>query len=263
MSAQRAGIGPLPRRVLGRCGVEITSLGFGAFKIGRNTGTKYAEAYDLPDMAAVATLLHGVLDLGINYIDTAPAYGLSEERIGAVLGPLRGRFVLSTKVGEQFVDGMSRYDFSTAAIESSLAESLRRTKSDAIDVVFIHAHADDVAILQESDAVPALQRLRERGWCRAIGLSAKTPAAAREALGWADALMVEYHLQDRMLEPLIAEAAAAGVGVVVKKALASGRLPADEALGFVLANRNVTSAVVGGLSLEHLRANAAAARAAG
>ncbi len=74
--------------------------------------------------------------------------------------------------------------------------------------------------------------------------------------------MVEYHLRDRSHEPVITEAAARGVGVVVKKGLASGALPADEAIRFVLSNRHVASLVIGGLSLEHFRANLAAALAA-
>ena len=94
----------------------------------------------------------------------------------------------------------------------------------------------------------------------AVGFSGKTVAGARAALAWADAIMVEYHLEDRTHEAVIAEAAAAGVGVIVKKGLASGRLPADEAIRFVLANEAVNSLIVGGLNLGHLRENIATVR---
>ena len=90
------------KRRLGRSAIEVSPIGFGSFKIGRNTGVKYPQAYELPDDDAVAKLTDGLLDLGINYIDTAPAYGLSEERLGAVLSGRRGDVVLSTKVGETF-----------------------------------------------------------------------------------------------------------------------------------------------------------------
>ena len=79
------------------------------------------------------------------------------------------------------------------------------------------------------------------------------------ALEWADALMVEYHLNDRTHEAVIAEAAARGIGVVVKKGLASGTLAAEASIAFVLANPGVTSLVVGALSLDHFRANVAVA----
>lgn len=242
-------------RRLGRSGLHVTRLGFGAFKIGRNVGIKYPEGYELPDERAAERLLNGVLDLGVNYIDTAPAYGLSEERIGRALAHRRAEFVLSTKVGEVFEDGRSTYDFSAGAVRSSVERSLRRLRSDVLDIVYIHAHADDVAIMTATDAPGALSELKSSGLIRAVGLSAKTPAGAVAALKWADVLMLEYHPAAREMEPVISAAASAGVGIVIKKALAGGRLPPETALSFVLGNASVDGAVVGGLSLEHMREN--------
>ena len=82
--------------------VTLSPIGFGAFKIGRNEKTKYSGDYSLPDQGAVNALINGIADLGINYIDTAPAYGLSEERLGVALAGRRDEFVISTKVGENF-----------------------------------------------------------------------------------------------------------------------------------------------------------------
>jgi aryl-alcohol dehydrogenase-like predicted oxidoreductase len=251
---------PPPRlRPLGRSGFSLSPIGFGAFKIGRNQKTKYSSSYELPSDEQLATLLNGLLDLGINYIDTAPAYGTSEERIGRAIAGRRSEFVLATKVGETFEAGVSHYEFSTEAIRNSVARSLERLKSPTIDVLLLHSDGRDEWIQSQTDAVPTLQDLKQKGLARAIGLSGKTVAGARQALEWADVLMVEYHLRDRSHESLIAEAAARGVGVVVKKGLASGELPAGEAIGFVLDNPHVTSLVVGGLSLEHFRDNLAIA----
>ena len=241
-------------RPLGATGLRVTPLGFGAFKIGRNQGVRYAQGYALPNDAEAQRLLLEVVSLGVNYVDTAPAYGLSEERVGRALGE-RTDIVISTKVGETFEDGRSTYDFSAAAIRASVERSRQRLRRDALDLVFIHAHGDDMAILHDSDAVPVLRELRERGAVRAIGLSGKTVAAARLALDWADALMVEYHEQDVSHAEVMNEAAARGVGVVVKKGLASGRLPAERAIPFVLSHAAVGSLVVGGLNLEHFRGN--------
>jgi aryl-alcohol dehydrogenase-like predicted oxidoreductase len=129
-----------------------------------------------------------------------------------------------------------------------------------LDVLLLHCDARDEAIQREPGAVQALEDLKQQGLVRAIGLSGKTVAGARLALDWADVLMVEYHLQDRSHEAVIAEAAARGVGVVVKKGLASGRLDAREAIRFVLANPHVSTLVIGGLDLAHFEANLAAAR---
>ncbi len=247
---------------LSRAGPAIGPLGFGAFKIGRNQQTKYGSHYDLPDEATAARLLNQVLDLGIDYIDTAPAYGLSEERIGRAIAHRRGSFALSTKVGEIFEEGRSRFDFSRAGVTSSLRQSLAKLQTDAVDMVFIHANGCDMEILEQTDAVATLFDLKRQGLTAGIGLSAKTVAAASAALAWADAIMVEYHIRDLSFAPVIATAAAAGVTVIVKKALSSGSLPAEESLRFVLDNVGVSSAVVGSLNVEHLRANLQAARAA-
>jgi aryl-alcohol dehydrogenase-like predicted oxidoreductase len=246
-------------RPLGRTGFAISPIGFGAFKIGRNQKTKYSAAYDLPSDEQIAELLDGLLALGINYIDTAPAYGTSEERIGRATTGRRSEFVLATKVGETFEFGVSTYDFSSAAIRRSVALSLERLRTPTIDVLLLHSDGRDAWIQTQTEAVATLQELKRQGRVRAIGLSGKTVDGARQALEWADVLMVEYHLRDRSHESLIAEAAARGVGIVVKKGLASGELPAEEAIRFVLGNPQVSSLVVGGLSLDHFRTNLAAA----
>ncbi len=251
----------MDQRRLGRAGPLVSTLGYGAFKIGRNQQTKYPRHYELPSDQEVSRLLNGVLDLGVNYIDTAPAYGLSEERIGRAISHRRREFTLSTKVGENFADGQSSYDFTRSAIEHSVHRSLERLRTDVLDLVFIHANSDDVAILTQTDAVETLQHLRDQGLIRQIGFSAKSMAAAELALEWAQAIMVEYHLEDRSAEPVIVAAESRGIGVIVKKALASGKLPADVALRFVLSHSGVTSAVVGTLNLDHIQANLISAQA--
>lgn len=245
----------MDRRVLGRTGLSVSPVGFGAFKIGRNQRVKYAAGYELPSETDSARLLNGILDAGINLIDTAPAYGVSEERIGQALSHRRSEFVLSTKIGETFENGESRYDFSATAIERSVEQSLEKLKADAVDLLLIHSDGRDLEILNNNETVPTLQRLKQRGLTRAIGLSGKTAEGARAALEWADVLMVEYHLDDESHDTVMREAATRGVGVLVKKALASGKLPPADALRFVLRHPAVTSAVIGSLSLERMKEN--------
>lgn len=246
--------------IVGNVELSLPPLGFGAFKIGRNVGTKYASPYDLPDDRAVDRLLNGILDEGISYIDTAPAYGLSEERIGRFIGHRRNEYTLSTKAGETFVDGVSTYDFSEQAVRASIARSLTRLRTDFLDAAFIHANRDDLAILTGTDVVPTLMALKDDGSVGAIGLSGYTPQAFCASFAWCDVLMATYHPQDVSLQEVIAEAGARGIPVVVKKGLASGAVPASHAIPFVLENRNVSSMVVGSLNLDHLRENLRLAR---
>lgn len=239
-------------RSLGRCGLRVSPVGFGAFKIGRNEGAKYAQTYALPDDRASDRLLGEVLDLGITYIDTAPAYGLSEERVGRVVGRLPS-VVVSTKVGETFEAGRSTYDFSAAAVRASVERSMKRLQRDVLDIVLIHAPAEDVDVLSRTEVVDTLLELRSRGRIAAIGLSGKSVPAAERALEWADVLMIEYHPRDRSHEALMRRAAEAGVGIVVKKGLASGSIAPAEAVPFILRAPGVSSLVVGSLRVDHLR----------
>jgi aryl-alcohol dehydrogenase-like predicted oxidoreductase len=111
-------------RPLGRTGLAVSALGFGSFKIGRNRGIKYAESYELPDELALRELMAGVLSLGMCYIDTAPAYGTSEERLGRVLADHGERVVISTKVGETFEGGESCYEFTPESTRASVERVL-------------------------------------------------------------------------------------------------------------------------------------------
>src|SRR4051812_36506449 len=174
------------RRRLGKTGLEVSPISFGAFKIGRNQKTKYAQKYPLPTDEETARLLNGVLDLGINLIDTAPAYGLSEERIGKHVSARRKEFILSTKVGEIFEDGESSFDFSPGGIIKSVERSIKRLKTDHVDFLFIHSDGRDLEIQQQVAGV--MQRIKKEGKARCIGLSGKTVEGARNALRWADAL---------------------------------------------------------------------------
>jgi aryl-alcohol dehydrogenase-like predicted oxidoreductase len=239
----------------------ISPIGLGAFKIGRNQGTKYEQAYELPDDPSVERLLNGALGLGVTFIDTAPAYGVSEERIGRFLSHRRAEFVLSTKVGERYENGQSTYDFSRDTIRQSIEHSLRQLRTDVLDLVFIHAPRNDFAVVNDSDAPRTLVELRDRGMIRAVGFSGYTVDAFQKTMDWADAMMLEYHPNDRSLEPVIAEAAAKDKIVIVKKGLASGRIPGEQAIGFVLGNPGVTSVVIGSVNLQHMAENVMTARA--
>ena len=240
---------------LGKTEFRVSRIGFGAFKIGRNTGIKYPSGYDLPDEAHVHQLLNGVLDLGINYIDTAPAYGLSEERIGNAISHRRDEYILSIKAGEQYEHGKSTFDFSKKGFTASIQRSLQLLKTESIDLVYIHSNGNDLQILNETDAVETLHTLKEQGLVKAIGFSGKTAEGAEAALAWADAVMVEYNLDNRSHEDVMSRAKAQGIGVVVKKGLASGSLNPDESIRFVLDNPTVDTLIIGGLNLEHIREN--------
>ncbi len=121
-------------RPLGNTGFSISALGFGAFKIGRNQQIKYSQPYDLPDDVSTERLLNSILDLGINHIDTAPAYGISEERIGQFLAHRRSEYLLSSKIGETFENGCSTYDFSRDSLNASIERKQKAISTHSANI---------------------------------------------------------------------------------------------------------------------------------
>ena len=112
-------------RPLGRTGLRVSPIGLGTTKLGRTQALKYPEPFELPSDDQIRELLATARGFGVNLIDTAPAYGTSEERLGALL-PNRSDWVIVTKAGEEFVDGRSHFDFSPAAVTRSVERSLQR-----------------------------------------------------------------------------------------------------------------------------------------
>jgi aryl-alcohol dehydrogenase-like predicted oxidoreductase len=255
----------LPQRRAARLARAVDVIGWGAFKIGRNEGIKYPVAYELPSEHDAVALVQRIVRMGIRSIDTAPAYGLSERRVGLALEGLtaqeRETVFLATKVGERFVDGQSMHNFSGPAVASSVMQSLRDLRTAHVDLVWVHSDGNDQQIISDGGVIGELADLRVRGAVGAVGFSAKHVEGARAALADSriDALMLEYHPNKPEMAPVIAEAARSGRGVFIKKPLASGTLDPSHAIPWILQNMGVTSVVVGGLSLARLHANAALA----
>lgn len=245
---------------LGKTSLSVAPLGLGTVKFGRNQAVKYPQAFEIPDDASLLALLEQARALGINLLDTAPAYGESEARLGRLLRKHED-WVICSKVGERFVDGTSFYDFSPASIEASLHASLRRLQRDYLDIVLLHANNNDRAMLEEDRALETLLRCRERGLVRAVGVSGKTPAVSMAALAEADVMMLTLNPQQQDDLPVIEAAAQRGVGILIKKALGSGHLCAQYSVEELIAwlfRHPVDCWVCGTLNPEHLRRNASA-----
>lgn len=251
------------RRPLGSTGLVVSPIGLGTVKLGRTQKLRYAQPFELPSEDEAAAVLNGALDAGINLIDTAPAYGLAEQRIGRHLADRREEFVLTTKAGERFdeASGTSRFDFSSAGLTASVEQSLAALRTDRVDAVLLHSDGRDLEAMHD-DAVAALQNLKQQGKARCIGLSGKTVEGSVAALRWADVLMVEFHADDVSQRAVMQQAKRRGVGVMVKKGLASGRHDPAEAVAFLMAEASVDTAVVGTRRLAHLVTNAQAAERA-
>lgn len=250
----------LALRPLGNTGMTVSVLGLGTVKLGRNQAVKYPEPFELPDDAQARRLIDRARDLGINLLDTAPAYGASEERLGRLLLEQRNDWLLCTKVGERFDpdSGTSTYDFTPEAVRASVKASLQRLHTDRLDIVLIHSNGEDLKILDELGTLECLNDLKGRGWIRATGISHKTADGAQRAINLGcDVIMATLNLDEQDEAELIASAGAAGVGVLVKKALASGHSGTDS-LRFAAGAAGVSSVIVGTINPAHLEENVAA-----
>ena len=254
-------------RPLGDSGLIVSPLGLGTVKLGRDQGVKYPNGFTIPDDAAARALLDQARDLGINLIDTAPAYGVSEERLGPLLRGQREDWVIVSKVGEEFIGGQSSFDFSPRHARQSLERSLQRLETDRIDLLLVHSDGNDVAILRDSGVYETLAELKREGKIRAFGLSGKTVDGGLLALQQGDCAMVTYNLAEQGERAVLDHAARHRKGILVKKALASGHAvlagedPVRASFELVFGHPGVTAAIVGTINPQHLAANAATAAA--
>lgn len=248
---------------LGGTGLRVSPLGLGTVKFGRNQGVKYPNGFDLPDEDALADLLALAKSLGINTLDTAPAYGESEARLGRLLDGQRDEWVLIGKVGEEFGDGVSSHHFSPDHFRHSLERSLRRLCTDHVDVLLIHSDGSDMAILEDDALMRTMDDFRAEGMARAIGMSTKTVAGGIRTLERMDVAMATYTAGYHDERPVLDHAAGLGKAIVLKKVLSSGHaadVPA--AIRFAFSHPAVASAVIGTINPDHLRQIAACTEAA-
>lgn len=245
-------------RRLGQTEIEVSVLGLGTVKFGRNQGVKYPREFALPSDQELGHLLAAASEVGINLLDTAPAYGSSEERLGSLLQGQRQRWIISTKAGEEFVNGESHFDFSPRAIRASVERSLRRLNTDYLDIVLAHSSGDDVGLVEQENIFTTLNELKQSGKIRAYGMSTKTVAGGLLTVEHADVAMVTLNPAATEDRQVIASAQQKNKGIFIKKALGSGHLPAAEALKFALNEPGVSSVIVGTINVAHLLENAAA-----
>lgn len=247
----------MQKRQLAKTDIKVSPIGLGTVKFGRNQGVKYPENFELPTDKEIETLLHTAEELGINLLDTAPAYGTSEERLGKLLRGSRQKWVISTKVGEEFNQGESQFDFSASHIRQSVERSLLRLHTDYLDVVLVHSDGNDESIIENEHVFSLLSALKKEGKIRAFGMSTKTVAGGRLTVDLADVVMVSFNPTYTDEREVIQYAHENQKSVFIKKALASGHLktPVNEAMKFIFAEPGVTSVIVGTLNLQHLKEN--------
>jgi aryl-alcohol dehydrogenase-like predicted oxidoreductase len=214
-------------RTLGRTQADVTILGYGAMELrGQPRGPEI-------DDDTAGRLLNAVLDGGINLIDTSPDYGRSEELIGKHLGHRRDEFFLASKCGcliEIPADAQPPYphDYSPANVRADVEQSLRRLRTDRLDLVQVHM-SPSVEQLRDNQTVETLQELQKEGKVRFIGMSGILPNLPGQiAMDVFDAFQIPYSAVQRDHEELITAAAGTGAGTLIRGGAARGAPSEDK-----------------------------------
>jgi len=228
-------------RVLGKTGLKISTLGFGGIPIQRI------------DAEGTKVLIGKLLDAGVNYIDTARGYTVSESYLGYALEGIRDQFVLATKSMSRTKDAMA------ADIDTSLSN----LRTDYIDLYQVHNPnlAQLEQVCSDGGALEALMEARAAGKIGHIGLTAHAVEVFEKALElpWVETIMFPYNIVESQGEDLIRKCAEKNIGFVVMKPLAGGAIEDPTlALRYVCANPNISVVIPGMADPAELEQNLAA-----
>jgi aryl-alcohol dehydrogenase-like predicted oxidoreductase len=205
----------------GRTGLEVTRLGYGSMGIrGPNTWGVRVVTEEAAD-----EFLNAVLDAGINFIDTSPDYGISEERIGKYISARRSEFYLATKCGcvyTQHEDHLQiDHIWKKEVIQQNIETSLQRLRTDYVDV--LQFHGGDAETLQREGLIELLSDFRDQGIIRFIGVSSSLPhLPGLIDLGIFDTVQIPYSCLAPEHHDLITRAAESGAGVIIRGGIAHG-----------------------------------------
>ena len=245
-------------RALGDTGLKVSPYGLGTVKFGRNQQVKYPSGFELPTDQEIIELLALARSLGVTVMDTAPAYGVAQQRLGPLLKGQRKEWTIVSKVGESF-DGESHFDFSSKGIQATVEQSLKTLNTDYLDAVLIHSDGNDMQIIEQTDAIEAMSRLKERGLIRATGMSTKTVEGGCRCVELLDIVMATFNSDYQDELPVIQLAERENKGVLIKKGLMSGHVTGqagvEQSFKDIFAHDGVSSVVVGTINPNHLRSN--------
>ena len=227
-------------RILGKTGLKISRMGFGGIPIQRI------------DAEGTKPLIKQLLDAGVNYIDTARGYTVSEEYLGGALEGIRDKFVLATKSMARTKDAMA----------ADIDISLNNLRTNYIDLYQVHNPnvAQLEQVISEGGALEALLEAREAGKIGHIGLTAHSLEVFEKALelDWVETIMFPYNIVETHGEALIKKAAEKNIGFIAMKPLAGGALEnATLAMRFIGRNDDVTVVIPGMAAANEIEVNLA------
>lgn len=211
----------LHKKTLGRTGLEVTQLGYGSMGIrGPKTWGVRVVSEESADQ-----FLNAVLDAGVNFIDTSPDYGISEQRIGQFISSRRDEYFLATKCGCVYTQHEDHLEIDHVwkkdVLDRNIETSLKRLRTDHVDI--LQFHGGDAETLQREGLIDTLREFRDQGLTRFIGVSSSLPnLPGLIELGVFDTFQIPYSCLAPQHHDLITMAAQAGAGIIIRGGIAQG-----------------------------------------
>ena len=229
-------------KVLGKTGLKVSVMGFGGIPIQRI------------DAAGTKPLIHRLMEAGVNYIDTARGYTVSEEFLGEALEGIRQNFILATKSMARDKEGMAK----------DIEISLKNLRTDYIDLYQVHNPngAQLEQVLSPGGALEALFEAREAGKIGHIGITLHDLGLFEKALelDWVETIMFPYNIVETQAQELVAKCAEKNIGFIAMKPLAGGAIEDGYlAMRYVCLDENVTVVIPGMAAMEEVEQNLEAA----
>lgn len=226
---------------LGKTGLTISKLGFGGIPIQRI------------DAEGTKALMHKLIDCGVNYIDTARGYTVSEEYLGYALEGIRDKFVLATKTMSRDKEGMAK----------DIETSLKNLRTDYIDLYQVHNPSQDQLdqVIAPGGALEALLEAKAAGKIGHIGITAHSAAVFERALtlDWVETIMFPYNIVEQQGASLILQCKERNIGFIAMKPLAGGAIEdATTAIHYILSNDAVSVVIPGMADPAEIEQNVAA-----
>ena len=212
-------------RTLGKTGLRVSELGFGSWAIG---GNAYGNSYGPTDDQESLQALIAAINQGCNFIDTADVYGYghSEKLIGEIVSRVdRKSLILATKVGGDFYSGRVIMNFSADYIRFAISQSLKRLKTDYIDLYQLHNPS--LELIKDGEVFEVMRELQAEGKIRYFGVTIDDPVEGIEAIRWkgVDTLQVVYNLFEQdASDELFKIAEERNIGLIAREPLANGLL---------------------------------------
>jgi aryl-alcohol dehydrogenase-like predicted oxidoreductase len=211
----------------GKTGMKVTQLGYGALEV-RGVSSEDPRAR-LPNAEAAGRILNAVLDSGINFIDTAWCYGRSEEMIGKYISNRRSEYFLAAKTGHGHCSASKYASYKKQDLIDCFEESLRNIKTDYVD--FLQLHNPTAEDVEAEGAIEQMQKFKEQGKARFIGVSSVIPHLDKHlATGAWQGFQLPYSALEPEHHDMLTKLSKAGCGTVIRGGVAKGEPESKAAL---------------------------------